>query len=417
MKYLGAAFLGLAVASATPTAAQPVQSIAAVVNDEVISVYDLERRLKLVISSSRAPNDPEALRQLRSQVLASLVDETLQIQEAKRLNIRVTDADLQREFDLIEQYNKISAGRLDDYLKARNVDKDVLVSRLRTEIAWKKLVFGRMRGSLVVSEEEIDGAIARMKRDMGKTESLLSEIFLPVDSPDIEEDVRQQAERLVARLREGAPFGAAARQLSRGVTAGTGGAVGWVQPGQLPQELDQTLSRLRIGKISDPVQVPGGFYIIKLENRRKLLVADPDQTEVTITQISLPLTTGADKREIESQKSLALNISQSIHSCSDAEAVIKNLNSSESGTLGTLRVGDLPEPFRAAIATLAVDEPSVPVVTGSAIHVLVVCKRVEAVAKLPNRAAIADRLKLFRLTMMARRYLRDLRRDAVVEYR
>ena len=190
-----------------------------------------------------------------------------------------------------------------------------------------------------------------------------------------------------------------------------------MQPGQLPQELDQTLSRLRIGEISDPVQVPGGFYIIKLENRRKLLVADPDQTEVTITQISLPLTTGADKREIESQKSLALNISQSIHSCSDAEAVIKNLNSSESGTLGTLRVGDLPEPFRAAIATLAVDEPSVPVVTGSAIHVLVVCKRVEAVAKLPNRAAIADRLKQFRLTMMARRYLRDLRRDAVVEYR
>ena len=420
MKYVGAALLGLGLGLAivTPAAAQPVQSIAAVVNDEVVSAYDLERRLKLVISATRAPTDPKALRQLRSQVLASLVDETLQLQEARRLNIRVTDADLQREISLIEQHNNISAGRLDDYLRARNVEKDVLVSRLRAEISWRKLVFGRLRGSLAVSDEEIDEAIARMKRDQGQSESLLSEIFLPVDSPDLEEDVRQQAERLVARLREGTPpFGAAAQRLSRGATAGSGGAVGWVQPGQLPRQLDQALSLLGVGEISDPVRVPGGFYVIKLDNRRKLLVADPDQTEVTITQIILPLTSGAAGREIGAQKSLASTIRQSIHSCGDADAVIKKINSSESGPLGTLRVGELPAPFRAAIATLAIGEPSVPVVTESAVHVLVVCERVEAVAKLPSRDAIGDRLKLFRLSMMARRYLRDLRRDAVVEYR
>lgn len=417
MNYVGAAFLGLAVAIGTPAAAQPVQSIAAVVNDEVISVYDLERRLKLIISATGAPTAPEALRQLRSQVLASLVDETLQLQEARRLNVEATDADLQREFSMIEQHNNIAAGQLDDYLRARNIDKEVLVSRLSAEISWRKLVFGRLRDTLVVSDEEIDEAIARMKRDQGQTESMLSEIFLPVDSPDLEMDVRQQAERLVAELREGAPFDATAQRLSRGVTAGSGGAVGWVQPGQLPRQLDQALSLLGIGEISEPVRAPGGFYVIKLDNRRKLLVADPNQTEVTITQIILPLTSAADGREIEAQKSLASTVRQSIHSCGDADAVIKKLNLSESGTLGTLRVGELPEPFRVAIATLAIGKPSVPVVTESAVHVLVVCERVEAVAKLPDRDAIADRLKLFRLSMLARRYLRDLRRDAVLEYR
>ena len=350
-------------------------------------------------------------------MLASLVDETLQLQEARRLNVEATDADLQREFSMIEQHNNIAAGQLDDYLRARNIDKEVLVSRLSAEISWRKLVFGRLRDTLVVSDEEIDEAIARMKRDQGQTESMLSEIFLPVDSPDLEMDVRQQAERLVAELREGAPFDATAQRLSRGVTAGSGGAVGWVQPGQLPRQLDQALSLLGIGEISEPVRAPGGFYVIKLDNRRKLLVADPNQTEVTITQIILPLTSAADGREIEAQKSLASTVRQSIHSCGDADAVIKKLNLSESGTLGTLRVGELPEPFRVAIATLAIGKPSVPVVTESAVHVLVVCERVEAVAKLPDRDAIADRLKLFRLSMLARRYLRDLRRDAVLEYR
>jgi len=417
MKYGIAASLGLALAFVTPAAAQSVQSIAAVVNDEVISVYDLERRLQLNISATGAPTAPEALRQLRSQVLASLIDETVQLQEARRLNIGVSDADLQREFSLIEQHNNIAAGQLEDYLRARNIDKEVLVSRLSAEISWRKLVFGRLRGTLVVSDEEIDEAIARMKRDQGQTESMLSEIFLPVDSPDLEKDVRRQAERLVAQLREGAPFGAAAQRVSRGVTAGSGGAVGWVQSGQLPPEIDQALALLRIDGISDPVRVPGGFYIVKLDNRRKLLVADPNQTEVTITQIILPLTGGADRREIESQISLASTFKQSIKSCGDADAVIKNLNPSGSGTLGTLRVGELPGPFRAAIAKLTIGEPSVPVVTESAVHVLVVCERVEAVAKLPDRATIADRLELFRLSMMARRYLRDLRRDAVVEYR
>ena len=407
----------LVIVVVLPVRAQQVLSIAAVVNDEVISFYDVEQRVTLVIASTGLQSTRAIQRRLRRQVINDLIEEKLQLQEAQRLNIGVSAADVERAFAFIENQNKLAPGRIDAFLASRNIEKSALERQLRAEIAWAKVIRRRLNPSLAVSEDEVDEVIARMERSAGQPEFLVGEIFLAVASPTEEADVKRRADDLVEELRRGAVFPAVARQFSQGVTAGIGGEVGWVEAGQLAEELDQVLREMKVGQVTPPIRSSGGFYILALRDRRMILAVDDSEVEVTLKQIFLPLTRNTDGAEIASQRALANTIADSIQNCEDVDRLTAALRSPESGDLGTVRLSELPPDFRSAVASLAVGKPSEPVVAPTGVHIFVVCERNEPKAKVPDRAAIAEQLGRTRLAMMARRYLRDLRRDAVVELR
>ena len=408
---------GLVLALTAPAMAQDVLSIAAIVNDEVVSAYDVQQRTNLVLVSTGLQNNRETRRRLARQVLRTLIDERIQMQEAKRLNIKVNQADVDRAIRRIERQGNIPEGRFPDLLRSQGIAPEILMAQIRANIAWTKLVQRRLRPTVTVSDDEIDAVIERLEANAGQEEQRVREIFLAVDSPDDDEEVRRSAGRLIDQIRAGARFAAVARQFSQGVTAAVGGDVGWVQPGQMPEELEDALAGMRPGEVSDPIRSTGGYYVVTLSERRQVLSRDPAAIELDLKQILLPLDNQAAPADVATQTRLAEAIRGNIADCDDIETIAKELKSSESGALGKVRLGDLPDNLRAAVGPLKVGEVSAPVRTGAGVHLFMVCGREGDVEQGPDPEAIREVLGNRRLSMLARRYLRDLRRDAVVEFR
>src|SRR5438067_9829070 len=107
---------------AQPQPAAPAPSIAAVVNDDLISFYDLAARARMVLISSNIPDTPENRQRIAPQVLRSLIDEKLQLQEAKRQNVTVTEEEVKKGIEQLEKQNNMRPGQLDEFMKARGID-------------------------------------------------------------------------------------------------------------------------------------------------------------------------------------------------------------------------------------------------------------------------------------------------------
>ncbi len=249
--------------------------IAAVVNNEAISVPDLVARIDIAIVSSRLQISEELRQQLAPQVLRSLIDERLKVQEAERHRLMVSRAELANARQTVEQRNGIPAGALDEFLRRQGLDVASVSKQLRAEILWSKLVRGRLGATVSVGEGEIDEAIARLEANRGRPEYRVAEIFLAVDSIGREAEVRGAAASLYRQLSAGASFAQIAQQFSQSATAAVGGDIGWVVEGQLPGEIETVLADLEPGSIAPPVRAFDGYYIVSLIDRRTVLADTP----------------------------------------------------------------------------------------------------------------------------------------------
>lgn len=409
--------LFLALTGAAPGQSRDIQSIAAVVNHEIISVHDLTARIKLVILSSDLEDTPEQRQRLLPVALRTLIDERLQLQEAERLNIRVSDEEVERAFERIQSGNDGAEEDLDNLLARGGVDRSVLAQQIRATIAWGKLVRRRIRPTIDIGEDEVDEAIARIEANKDKPQNLLAEIFLAVDSPEQEEEVRETAERLVTQIRNGASFGALARQFSQSASAALGGDLGWVTLGELDEEVEKVVQKMKPPAMSFPIRTFSGYYIMVLRDRRTPEDTGAGAVRVSLRQIHIPLPPEAGEKDVASQMELARVLRENAASCDDMVKLGAELGSPLSGDLGWIRVGDLPESLRKTVLGLAIGKVSRPMRRPRGIVLLMVCDREEPEALVPDRDQVAEFLLNKRLELMARRYLRDIRRAATVDKR
>ena len=263
MKRLFVCVLALVLFSAPWGArAQDALRIMAEVNNEIISVYDLNIRLNFVVAFSGLPDTNEPRQRLGPQILRSLIDDELKRQEATRLGIPVSEGEVERALRRFEKGNGLDKGELDKFMALRNVRKSSLTTQIESEIAWGKLVQGRFGALSQVSDEEIDEVLSKIESNKGKPEYLVSEIFLPVDKPENEREILSLANRLIQQTQAGANFQALAQNFSKSPTAESGGNLGWNRLGQLGNDLDQALAKLRPGRLSPPVRTVDGYYIL-----------------------------------------------------------------------------------------------------------------------------------------------------------
>jgi peptidyl-prolyl cis-trans isomerase SurA len=393
--------------------AQEIMRIAAVVNDDVISIYDLAARVSIVVASSNLKDAPELRRQIAPQVLRTLVDEYLQTQEATRLDIAVSDGDIEFTIEQIEQRNGMGKGGFDKFVLSKRLDRDAVVAQLRAEIAWTKLISRRLNASISVGEDEIDEALARLEASRGQPEYRVAEIFLSIESPDQEREILSTAQNLITQLRQGADFRGIAGQFSNSATSAVGGDIGWVILGQLPKQIDAVLPDMAVGEVSEPIRSFDGVHIVKLLDRRTVLTADPLDTRVTLAQIIVD-DFGTDRalmlEHIEAQLAEAAD-------CADMLGRSAEFASPQSGDLGELTMRDMPLELRDAVQSVAVGQLSAPLPYGAGFRVLMVCDRLEATVDLPTRDDVRRDIGNRRLELQARRYLRDLRRSAFVDFR
>ncbi len=409
---------GLAIClAAVPVAAQDVQRIAAIINDDMVSEYDIELRLNLVLSATGASKNPEERRRLRQQILQGLVDEKLQVQEAVEKEITLETDEIDDGITQLGNQNNLTRQQFEDFLVSIQSDIATIRTRVEAELMWNELIGRQLATRLSISDSEVQGVLDRMQADAGKPEYDIGEIFLIVESPDQEAEVRRTAERLVSQIQNGTSFAALANEFSDGATAAVGGNVGWVPEAQLLPEIADVLKIMRQGRITPPIRTAGGFYIIFLQNRRKILTVDPMDVELDLKQISLTISKDALPEEIEALRAMAEERTGALESCTEVESLGADMGAASAGPLGKLKLGELPQSIQNAVDGIEIGKASRSIFRGDTIRVFIVCGRDEPEVQLPSFDDIENRLSQQRLALMARRYLRDLRRDAIVDYK
>lgn len=251
------------------TSVNAMERIALVVNDVAITEHDIESRMKMVMGSAGLPNTPEVREKVVPQIVQSLIEEQLKLQEAERLDISIDEADVKKGFAQVAQNNKMAPDQFESILKKAGVDLRSVTRQIEAEIAWSKVVQKKLKPQVFVSDSDIDDARNRLIDAQGKAEYLIAEIFLPVSTPSDEADVRKTITRLAKETkRDSGAFYKLAQQFSKAAGAAQGGNVGWVQQGQLDDALDQSLSTLEKGQVSDPVRSSDGYHLLFLRDRR-----------------------------------------------------------------------------------------------------------------------------------------------------
>lgn len=420
LRVLAAALLlSATITAATSAKAQTVQRIAAIVNDELITAYDLESRIRLVIFSTRLSNTADTRRRISSQVLRTLIDERLQMQEAKRRNISVSRRDLQRAKETIEKQNKLPKGGLERVLQENGIPLETMNEQLRTGIAWSKLVGRRLRPRITIGEDEIDESLERIRSRQGQTEYRLSEILLTVDSPDQEANIRRTAERIADQVAKGARFAAIARQFSQSATAAVGGDLGWQHESELDETLRTAVPKMTKGSMTSPIKTVAGYQILLLRDIRKIAQSDTKPVTLDLRQIFLPLPGQSVASDIEAQIDLAKTVRDTASSCQDFSQLAKEVGSPRPPELGKFALNDLSPAIRRVVKDVPAGKISDPVKMPDGVLVLMVCGRDggTSVIKLPARDAIADRIMRDRIALSTRRYMRDIRLSAVIDVR
>ncbi len=403
-----------------PAPAQEIQRIAALVNDKVVSAYDLEQRVKLVIATSGLNPTEEALERIREQVLRTLVDEELQLQEAQQFEVKVSDADIDGAISSLARRNNMRREDILGILQQAGVSENTLRRQIMASIAWDDITQGRFSSRISVTDEEVNQVIEQLESSADKPQYWLLEIFLSVDSPDEDESVRQTAENIVNQIRTGeAPFPDVARQFSQSASASNGGDAGWVTKEDLPGEIARVINQLRPGSLSVPIRTVGGYYIVAIRDKRIGTGAQPDQIKLKLKQVFVPALPDFPDEAVNVAGNAAYQISATNPGCDNVDRLVAegssiNLRSSD---LGERYVSDLTDPFQNAVTGVAGGESTQPVRSEIGFHVLLVCDRQLEGSAIPSREAIENRLFQQQLSMVQRRYLHDLRRDATVEIR
>lgn len=413
LNYARVALIGFAVAAAAVTgaAAQEVLRAAAVVNDEVISVMDLEMRMRLAVLSTGLKDSEEVRKRLGSQVMRSLIDERLQAQEAERLDIEIADEDIDRAIEQIAQQNKMPAETFLNLLRQRGIPEEAFAQQVRGQLTWQALMARRLRPSVRVTDDEVEAFVERLEAEEGAIMRRVSEIFLATDGSGRDEETRANAQRLYEELRNGANFAALAQQFSESATAPRGGDIGWVQEGQLPEELESVLETMEPGSLSPPIRSISGYHIVALRDvKRRTLGA----VTVDLKQVVLPIPKNANRSVKAAVLQRLLGAREKLNGCANVAEVAQTVSSPAPVDAGEVPLDNLPAALRAAIADLEIGQPSEPLPLPGGAGIVLVCDRSEDSV---DRERIREQLAEERLSTLARRYMRDLRRNANVDIR
>lgn len=394
---------------------QQLNAIEVLVNDEPISSYDINQRLRLVIAISGGVRSQEEFLQVREQVIQSMVDEKLQMQEAAEVELEVPDEQLEQFFARRAQGVGQEPEQFAQALSSIGSSKETMKKQMEAEIAWSQLVQGRLGAFVSVSDEEVEAFIQRIYDNRGKFEYRLGEIVLLSQSPEQSAAVEANAQQLVEQIRAGAQFGQIAQQLSASSTAAVGGDLGWVTIDDLDPTYSDQVQVSSVGSVLDPIRTPGGFIILSVSDRRRVLTVDPLDTQIQLTQIFLP------EDRVEAGLTQFMSVVEPLRSTSTNCETVPDL-AAEAGAsnrveISPLRLRDLNTAYREAVEELEVGDTTDVLQDSDGRRVLVVCAIRAPQVQEPDFDQVYDQLEQQRLSMMARRYLRDIRRDAIVDYR
>jgi len=412
-------------ATAPPAAPPPAQpqgiseAVAAVVNDQIISTYDLTQRMRLLIVTSGVQPNEQTLPQFQREALVSLVDERLQLHELRRvekeqkIDIVATKDEVDEELAEMAKSNGMTREQFLSALAGQGVGAETLRDQVRANISWQRWIRGRYGSRLRIGEDQIKAVQQRAASAASKAQYEISEILIDPNRVGGSDAAVEGANQLVAQMQQGAPFPAVARQFSASATAANGGDAGWVSTADVSTEVATALEQMRPGQLSRPIPTRDGVYIIYLRDKR----AGAGVTLVSLKQAAIALSPQAGADQVEAARAKLEALRPTITGCADIEAAAAKAPGVVAGDLGEAEIKDLAGPFREAAETLQPGQVSQPIRTNAGLHLVAVCGKRATAGEEMSHDEIENRLYGQQLSMISKRYMRDLRNSATIETR
>ena len=388
----------------------------AIVNGTVITQTDIDQRLALLAIANGGKIPAGQMLTLRQQVLRNLIDETLEIQAAKAEDITISSADIDKTVVRVAANVKQTPEQMAAYLKANGSSIRSIRRQIEGETAWSRLQHAKIENNVSVGDDEVKAVIARMNASKGSQEYRVGEIFLSA-TPGNEAQTQANAAKILAALRQGGSFVGYARQYSEASTSAVGGDLGWVRPEQLPEPLAVAVRSMSPGSVSEPIAVPGGISIVAVQDTRKILTADPRNAVLNLKQVSVAFPKGMTRQAAEPIVQRFATAVTNVGGCGGAEKLAADFHGEVVQSDG-VKLRDLPPALQEMMLPMQVGMATRPF--GSieeGVRTLVICGRDEADPTAPTFDQVYSQLNEERTNLRARRYLRDLRRDAIIEFR
>ncbi len=403
----------------TPQQLSDVQQIVAVVNDSPISLYDLKQRVMLfMISSGQRQYSQQEQQYMQQQALQSLVDDKLKIQEADKYKTVISQQEQEQSFASYAQQMRVTSQQLEQQLNQAGINKASMLKQIEASLAWEQVVGGLLMPQVSISDEEIYAILDRMQHNKGQLEYHPREIFLLVSENERRDEIRAAADSILEQLKSKPnAFPMMARQFSQATTSAVGGDLGWLMKSELNKEIASALEKLEPGELSKPIETEDGFYIVQLVEKRQILTATPTDAKVDLQHMFFKFSDKAEAEEITALEATITAAAAKINSCEDLAAQGKAIGASETGELGDLAISDLPTHLQQPLLDLEIGKATPPVKEETGFRVFVLCNREEPQIRMPDYDSIEGSLSQQRVGLIARRHLRDLRRDAIIDYK
>ena len=386
---------------------QDIQAIAVIVNDEVISRYDVNQRVRLILVTSGIPATEENVKRIEEQAIKALIDEKIQIQEAIKLEVPDSPDEINLMLDNIARGNQTTAAGILESITSQGVNSETLLNQIKSELLWNKIVRGRFGSYINISDEEVNIIYDRTIQNINNSQYDISEIFIGFEDESEEEEAKELTERLTEQLKNEIAFEPVAQQFSQAPSSGQGGFIGWVSEGQLDPDIISNIENLEIGSVSNPIKTVNGYYIIKLNGKSEEGGKNSMKNQYDLISVSFNI----------EDKIMAKDFSDNFISCKRLDGLLENYNQKEVNVIGKRLLQELPKELHKELLEKNAGNALSPRFSDENIDIILICDRKDDIGIQVNRDVIEDNIYSQKMGMMSRRHLRDLRRDAVIEYR
>ena len=396
--------------------------IAAVVNDDIITEYDIESQVNFNVAMSGKALTAEMRQQIMPQVLQEMIYQVLQLQAMRRYNISIGDEELLNTVKLIEKQSNISEGTIFKTMEKNKIPYSVYLDRVRIQLGWNELVRALNPGEPPISSAEVESVFQQIKDAYGKPESLVAEIVIPNSFSSSKQQVLERANFVLNKVKNGEDFAKIARQYSESISAASNGVIGWVQNKQLAPKLNMAIANLAIGEISPLIETNTGYIIYKVLERRAAMIADPDSRDVTLQRILFKPQTKAASSENKAEAVETSDLIEKLtaepitkQSCDDFTTRAMRLGASNGGR-ETLKLKDLSAIEKIAIETLDQGQFSKPIKGAVGQTIIMVCQW-QGGGTMPTQEQVRNSLISQRFTRLASRLIFDLQNKAFIDIR
>ncbi|SLN18194.1 peptidylprolyl isomerase [Roseisalinus antarcticus] len=374
--------------------AQSPYSPAITVNDDAISFYEIEQRIRM-LELFNTPGDLPAL--AREQ----LIDDRLKLQELARAGLRLSDEALLEQMEAFAGRANLPYDQFIGQLAGAGVAEETLRDFIRVGVSWRDYIRGRYRSQSAVSEAEVDRAINRSAGTGSEIEVLLNEIIIP--APPQQAAQAEAVARNISRMRSTGAFESAAREYSALPSKDRGGRVDWTPVNNYPGPIAALLLDLSPGEVTQPLPIPNGIALFQLRAVREVRTSVPAPALIDYALLYLPAGDRTEARRLRSR----------VDTCDDLYGIARTMPP-EQLVRSEVAPAEIPRDIALELAKLDPGEVSTNLVRGDTQYFLMMCRRTPALEGGVDREATEGSLRSQRLSGFADVLLAQLRSAATI---